>query len=923
MATQEEIARRRIDEMLNAAGWAIQDRHQLNLGAARGVAVREYPLPIGEADYLLFVDRKAVGAVEAKPEGITLGGVHEQTEGYQTSAPPDLPHVQLPLPFGYESTGVETKFTDLRDPDPRQRSVFSFHRPETLAEWLKQGDTVRKRLRYLPPLDTRNLRDCQIDALTNLEKSLAEDRPRALIQMATGSGKTFTAVSAAYRLIKFANVRRILFLVDRNNLGRQTLREFQQYRTPDDGRLFTELYNVQHLTTNALDKPSRVCITTIQRLYSMLRGEEQFEEEIEEHSLFDMEPADQTPRDVAYNAALPIETFDFIITDECHRSIYNLWRQALEYFDASLIGLTATPSKQTLGFFNQNLVTEYSHERAVADGVNVDFEVYRIKTEITERGSHVDAGFYVDKRDRQTRRMRWEQLDADLTYANEQLDRDVVAPDQIRTVIRTFRDKLGEIFPGRTDVPKTLIFAKDDSHAEDILHIVREEFGKGNEFCKKITYRVTGEKPEDLIASFRNSYNPRIAVTVDMISTGTDIKPLECLLFMRDVKSAVYFEQMKGRGTRTISATDLNAVTPDATRKTHFVIVDAIGVTERVKTDSRPLERKRTVPFDKLLWNVAVGARDADTLSSLAGRLARLDREIDRDDRKAIAETAGVALPDMINRLLDAIEPETQIARAREMFGAGTTDGEAGMPTEAQIAEAAGTLANEACAVFDDPKVRNLLIDTRAKNEQTIDTVSSDRVTFAGYDANATERARKTVESFKKFIEENKDEITALQILYNVRYGQRHLTFAAIRELADAIEKPPYRLDPDELWRAYEQLDRAKVRGAGTQKLLTNLVSLVRYAMGQAEELEPFADTVESHFGEWLAREEANGRAFTPEQRAWLTMIKDHITTSAAIGWDDFDEVPFNQHGGRVRAYNLFGNEMESLMDELNRVLVG
>ncbi|MCC7164565.1 MAG: DEAD/DEAH box helicase family protein [Anaerolineae bacterium] len=913
--TPEELARQKIDAMLVAAGWTIQNKNQINLGASLGVAVREYPVQnIGEADYLLFVDRKPVGVVEAKPEGFTLGAVHEQTEKYQTATPANLPQVKLPLPFGYESTGSETRFTDLRDPDPRQRPVFSFHRPETLADWLKQGDTVRKRLRYLPPLDETGLRDCQVEAIKNLEVSLSQDRPRALIQMATGSGKTFTAVSAVYRLIKFANARRILFLVDRNNLGRQTLREFQQYRTPDDGRLFTELYNVQHLTSNALDKSSRVCITTIQRLYSMLRGETEFEDDLEERSLFDLDVPDQKPRDVAYNPNIPIETFDFIITDECHRSIYNVWRQVLDYFDAHLIGLTATPSKQTLGFFNQNLVTEYSHERAVADGVNVGFDVYRIKTAITSGGSKVDAGFYVDKRDRQTRRMRWEQLDADLEYGGEQLDRAIVAPDQIRTIIRTFRDKLPEIFPGRTEVPKTLIFAKDDTHAEDILHIVSEEFAKGNEFAKKITYRVTGEKPEDLIASFRNSYNPRIAVTVDMISTGTDIKPLECLLFMRDVRSAVYFEQMKGRGTRTISETDLNAVTPDAAHKTHFVIVDAIGVTERIKTDSRPLERKRSVSFEKLLTSVAVGARDEDTLSSLAGRLARLDRELDSRDRAAIQKTGGAPLSEIVNQLLDAIEPETQIARAQTLFNTPT-------PTDAQITDAATALADEACAVFDNPDLRNLLVETQKRNEQTIDNVSKDTVLSAGFDADAAARARRTVESFEKFIADNKDEITALQILYNLPYSRRHLTYAEIRELADAISKPPYNLDADKLWQAYAQLDKSKVRGASTQKLLTNLVSLVRFALGQDAQLEPFSAVVDRNFSAWLSNQ--NGRVFTLEQQTWLTMIKDHIITSAAIGWDDFDDVPFNQHGGRVKAYYLFGSDLEPLMEELNTVLVG
>ena len=457
--------------------------------------------------------------------------------------------------------------------------------------------------------------------------------------MATGSGKTFTAVSFIYRLIKYAGAKRVLFLVDRSNLGKQTLREFDNYQTPDDGRRFTQLYGVQRLSSNSIDMTSKVCITTIQRLYSILRGEAEFCEDNEEQSMFEVGHCDERPKEVAYTPNVPLETFDFIVTDECHRSIYNVWRQALEYFDGFIIGLTATPSKQTFGFFNQNLVMEYSHERAVADGVNVGYEVYRIKTEISQKGSKVDAGYYVDKRDKMTRRTRWEKLNDDFEYQPGQLDRDVVAPDQIRTVVRAFRDHLyTDIFPGRTEVPKTLIFAKNDSHAEDIVHIVREEFGKGNDFCKKITYRTTGEKPDDLIKNFQTLYNPRIAVTVDMIAAGTDIKPLECIMFMRDVKSSSYFEQMKGRATRTISSTDFRQVTPDAYYKTHFVIVDAVGVCESDKTDSKPLERKKGVSFEKLLERIALHNRDEDLLSSLVYRLSMLDKELEDKDRAEISD---------------------------------------------------------------------------------------------------------------------------------------------------------------------------------------------------------------------------------------------------------------------------------------------
>ncbi|XES77670.1 MAG: type I restriction-modification enzyme R subunit C-terminal domain-containing protein [Candidatus Bathyarchaeia archaeon] len=915
MTTPEERARRKIDTQLKAAGWQVQDFKDLNLGAGLGVAVREFPLTCGEADYLLFVDRRAVGALEAKPEGTTLSGVSEQTAKYLSGLAENVPCAGTPLPLGYESTGAETFFRDLRDPDSCSRRIFTFHRPETLQEWLTQPDTLRGRLRAMPPLIEEGLRGCQVEAITNVEQSFAQSRPRALIQMASGSGKTFTSVTFVYRLIKFGGARRVLFLVDRNTLAKQTLQEFQKYQTPDDGRKFTELYNVQRLTSRNIDGVSRVCITTIQRLYAMLRGED-LPEENEEGSAFELSLNGMKPVDVVYNPAIPIEMFDIIVTDECHRSIYHLWRQVLEYFDAFIVGLTATPSKQTLGFFNQNLVMEYGHDRAVADGVNVGYDVYRINTRITQGGGKVEAGFYVDKRDKQTRRVRWEQLEDDLEYCAKQLDRSVVAKDQIRTVIRTFRDKLfTEIFPTRGEVPKTLVFAKDDSHAEDIVEIIREEFAKGNDFCKKITYRTTGERTEDLISSFRNSYNPRIAVTVDMISTGTDIRPLECLLFMRDIHSSVYFEQMKGRGTRTISSTDLKAVTPDVENKTQFVIVDAVGVCESDKTDSRPLERNRSVPFDRLLGSVALGIRDVDTLTSLAGRLARFDRELDEASRKEIeAVSNGKNLKQVINELFDAVDPDKHMEKAKELF-------QTENPTNEQVQKASEELTKTACVLFDSPKFRNTLAEVKRRNEQTIDNVSKDEVVFAGYDLQAAEKARLTVESFKGFIEQNKDELTALQLIYGQPYGQRHLTYAAIKELAEAIKKPPYNLTPELVWLAYEQLEKSKVKGAGPQKLLTNIVSLVRFAVGSADVLEPFSDAVNRRFSEWLNSQEKLGHSFTVEQKDWLNMIKDHITTSLTINIDAFELSPFNQKGGAVKAHKLFGQQLNNIIKELNTVL--
>ncbi len=410
--TPEAKARRRIDEMLTAAGWTVQDYRKVALGAARGVAVREFPMAPGHgrADYLLFIDGKAAGAIEAKPAGTPLVGVEPQSAKYTSGMPVTVKAHLLPLAFAFESTGVDTRYTDGLDPEPRSRRVFSIHRPETLAEELARyvedpaTATLRQRVHDMPPLIADNLWLAQETAIQNLEASLTHNRPRALIQMATGSGKTFTAANISYRLVKYADAKRILFLVDRANLGRQTVKEFQQFATPDDGRKFTELYNVQHLNTNRIDPVARVTITTIQRLYSILRGEPELAEELDEISGFDLAP--EAPVEVSYNPDIPIEAFDVIIIDECHRSIYGVWRQVLEYFDAFLIGLTATPGKQTFGFFDQNLVMEYGHEQAVADGVNVDFDVYRIKTKVTEQGSSIEAGIVTKFREKETRAER-------------------------------------------------------------------------------------------------------------------------------------------------------------------------------------------------------------------------------------------------------------------------------------------------------------------------------------------------------------------------------------------------------------------------------------------------------------------------------------------------------------------------------------
>jgi type I restriction enzyme R subunit len=655
----------------------------------------------------------------------------------------------------------------------------------------------------------------------------------------------------------------------------------------------------------------------------MLKGEPDLDPALEEGSQFETGgAASKEPVPVVYNAAYPPEYFDVVVIDEVHRSIYTLWRQVVEYFDAFLVGLTATPSKQTLGFFNKNLVMEYDHARAVADGVNVDFEVYNIRTKITAQGATVEAhpDTMLGYRDRQTRALRWESPDEDLSYDPNELDRRVVAKDQIRTIIRTFRDRLPvDIFPGRKEVPKTLIFAKDDSHAEDIVEIVRDEFGRGNAFCQKITYKVTAANPRDLIQAFRNQYEPRIAVTVDMVATGTDIKPIEIVMFMRAVKSRVLFEQMKGRGVRIIDPNDLRAVSgEDAVAKTHFVIVDCVGMTETQLADTQPLERQRTVSLRALLEHVAMGGTDPEALSSLASRLARLDKQCGPEERARVAEASGGAtLPAICGSIVAGLDPDRQIAEARRAFAVPAD----AQPTEGQTKQAAETLLKRATEpLATKPALRTLLVDLKRELEQVIDEVSEDELLEAGASPEAKEKARSLVADFERFIEEHKDEIDALQFFYAQPYSKR-LSFKDIKALAEAIKAPPRAWTPEKLWRAYETLAKDKVRGASGKRLLTDIVSLVRFATHKDDELVPFGEQVRARFEAWMAQQENGGRVFTVEQRRWLEMIRDHIATSLEMTVDDLDYAPFAEAGGRGKAAQVFGKELREMLNELNEVL--
>jgi type I restriction enzyme, R subunit len=916
----EAQVRERLDQMLADAGWSVQNAGVgQDLWAARGVAIREVTTKAGRADYLLYVDRKLVGVIEAKREGADLTAAEQQADDYATALTASQRRAawRPELPFRYASDGGATRFRNTLDPESRSRLVSYFHQPETIARWMHdanddpQAPTYRAKLQLrLPELITQGLRPAQIEAVHGLEKSLAANRERALIQMATGAGKTYTAATFSYRLLRYAKAERILFLVDRNNLGYQARSEFENYDTPENGRKFTELYNVQQLTGSEMLASSKVVVSTIQRLYLGLSGKTIPAGDSDDLDSYNVDQE----IDVRYNSQFPPETFDLIVVDECHRSIYGKWRSVLEYFDAPIVGLTATPVAQTYGFFDMNLVSEYTYEQAVADGVNVDFDVYRIKTEISGAGALIEAGSIVPVRDRKTRKQRYEDLDDDFQYGAQDVGVRVMSRGQMKTVIETFRERLfTEIFPERRDipadkrmVPKTLVFAKNDEHAEEIVEAVRDGFGRGNDFCAKITHKA--RRPQELLAAFRNSAQLRIAVTVDMIATGTDVKAIECLLFMRDVRSWAYFEQMKGRGARTLSQTEFQSVTPDLLEKTRFVIVDAIGVTENPKVDASPLDRDpvQRQSLEKLLRKVAAGECTVDDVSTLGSRLARLNKDLDNrpQEREEIERVAGEPLGAIARQLIDAVSVDS-------LEEAKLSGGESAI--QALLDQALAPVARNA-------ELRKRILEIRHAVDILYDTYNSDRLLEATQVASAS-AAESVLANWREYLAENRDEIEGWYALYTRRSEEPRRVFAQLKDIAERVKRPPRRWTPDILWHAYETAGIVP-ETRGVQHGVSDLVSLIRYEHGVDDEPRPYVSVIEERYRKWLTKQEQSGASFTDAQMWWL----DHIahTTALTVRFDnvDLDHVPFSNHGGTDGFLAAFGDDQAiAILEEMDREL--
>lgn len=887
--TPEEKARQKIDQWFTDAGWEVINRDEYE-PTSTAVAIREGLLKDNlEADYFLFINGKAVGVLEAKREETDAFSsiVCEQAALYARSVPNIYQTYQRPLPFIFTSNGKELYFCDFREQDHYFKQIMTIPTPHELVKKLGINDYFAG----LPTLRKKGLRDCQYEAITELEKSFRSGQKRALMVLATGAGKTYTACLAAYRMLSYTPMRRVLFLVDRNNLGKQAEGEFGTFRLTENGEAFNTIFTVNRLRSSSIPSDSNVVISTIQRLFSFLKGETIEDNDEDDEN----EPAEEVI--LPPNPDLPHDYFDMIIIDECHRSIYKNWRKVLEYFDtARLVGLTATPIPETMAFFNNNRIVNYTLEKSIVDGVNVDCRVYRIKTQVTETGGAILEGEKFKEETRYTGEVKTVSSKETKTYTNKELNRSIINPAQIKLILSTYRDVVyTELFndpqrePNMDYLPKTLIFALNEAHATNIVQIAKEVFGRTDDrFVQKITYSA-GDSNE-LIRQFRNDKDFRIAVTCTLVATGTDVKPLEVVMFMRDVESLPLYIQMKGRGVRTIGDEQLRNVTPNAFSKDCFYLVDAVGVTEHEKTIPTATDESTTkiITLKELLERISHGYFPDEYLKRLAATLARIYNKADDSQRKEFARLSHDDMKELSARIYDALEKGTLPPFVN---------------TEKPNLERKGLvspLANHADA-------RRYLLILAAGFVNTL-MPGEDTLISKGF---SIDEAKCTTEAFEEFCRENADEIEALRIIYN-NEGEP-ITYSMLKELEHKLKIANNHLAPKQIWNSYAILSPSKVKRSTTKEesdALTNIIQLVRFAFRQIERLDSVVTTSKQYFNLWLGQ---NQREITDKQREVISRIVDYIASNGACTVRDIREDDATHAAQMIRAFGNMQRADEAL----------
>nr|WP_129732401.1 type I restriction endonuclease subunit R [Parabacteroides goldsteinii] len=887
----EEKARVKIDQMFVDAGWAVVDRDHYapNITA---VAIKEGLLKGNlEVDYFLFINGKAVGVLEAKRKDIDVASskVCAQTVRYARSVPSCYQAYIKPLPLLYQSNGNIVLFRDYRKEGSDYLMLNRIHTPKEIVKMLGITDFYAG----LPVLREKGLRVCQYEAITKLENSFRSGQNRALMTLATGSGKTYTACLAAYRFLTYTPMRRILFLVDRNNLGKQAESEFGMFRFTENGDSFNTIFTVNRLRSSKVPQDSNVVISTIQRLFSLLKGEDIGDSDDEQNY-------DETQEIILpSNPNLPSDFFDMIIIDECHRSIYGNWKKVLDYFDtAKLIGLTATPVPETLAFFNNNCIVNYSLEKSILDNVNVDCRFFRIKTKVTEEGGAILEGDKLKRATVYTGRVENINNKETKNYTKEELNRSVVNPAQIKLVLSTYRDAVyTDLFndPPREAnmdyLPKTLIFALNENHATNIVRIAKEVFGReeDDKFVQKITYS-SGDSNE-LIRQFRNDKEFRIAVTCTLVATGTDVKPLEVVLFMRDVVSESLYVQMKGRGVRTIGDEQLRNVTPNAFSKDFFYLVDAVGVTEHDKKITSPSDGSVTklISFRELLERITHGNVDNGYLRLLASRLSRIYNKCDQSQRNKFVELAHADMKEISSNIYNAIEQDL-------------------LPPYIDINEPNNERKGLVMNIANYPDAREYLL---ILNAGFIDTLQpgEDTLIYKGF---SVEEAQSTTSAFEQYCKEHVDEVEALRIIYN--NDGSPITYSMLKNLENRLKMANNKFSQSQLWNSYTIVNskNVKIRSTKEEKeALTNIIQLVRFAFHQIDNLESLYPTAQQLFNLWCGQIQ---RRITEKQISIIRQVVNYIASNGACGIKDIRKDDSSRAAQIISAFNGVGAANEVLI---------
>ena len=916
----EERARKKIDKQLIDAGWDIVSRNEY---VPKSTSAVKEALMKGnkESDYLLFVDDKAIAVVEAKKEDDSLGPeVEKQAEDYARTPQNwyGLWYKGL-IPLVYMANGRKIYFKNLlNDPDGDYVEISEMHSPKKMLSLINQKSDYGA----LPRLEKTGLRDCQYDAEIGLEKSIKEGKKKNLVILATGSGKTYLACLASYRLLNYTATNRVLFLVDRNNLARQAEAEFSQFDRTEGQQEMSSLYEIKRLKKER-DIKADIVISTIQKLFAVLTGQtlsDDNEDAEDEQTTADEEKDEKEVITLGNDLKLPPDYFKLIIVDECHRSIYGKWKAVLDYFsDATIMGLTATPTPEAYAYFDKNVIEEYTYDESVVDGVNVPSRVYRISTEITEHGGAIKSGTRFIETSRKSGQTISYVAEQSVDYDTTQLDRSVVNRDQIRKVLLAYKNAVyEELYPERDKnwayVPKTLIFAKDDNHASEIVEGVKDVFKDefdNNEcpehFVQKITYS-SGDS-NGLIRALRTEKDFRIAVTVTLVATGTDVRPLEVVLFMKDVRSDVLYTQMKGRGCRVISDDKLREVTPNADTKECYYIVDGVGVTEHEKIIPHPVINqgpgKKVLSLEHLLEHLAHNEVSDENLWLLRDYCSTINRRYENNALfgkhldyfittygfapKTIAGNIQQATDDGILLKDKYIDPSHDNTRRMSLIN--------------------DLISNTAARKKLLEMQRGYIVSTGE---------DPDAVIYAGF---SKETAKTFIDSFENYLNENKDSIEALRIIYNSE--DTIIMHSMLSELRERLLSESRQYGVYQIWKNYEVLDTEgnvdELDVKTNVNALTNLIQIVRYAYKKNQKLTSLIKGYAKRFNLYCGQQQ---RVLTKEQVDIMHQVAEFIINDGALSLEELNEIDTDLWRKGVTSFGgkMLAEEMQALSRFLLKV---